>query len=249
VISEKHAEIFLSDGTKIILRLRDKDALFNNFSTSNSRFYFLFNEVGGDNSTIDIPTTDGEFPIPGTWHELKFYLKMNTPGSTDGIVKMWLDGVNFINDSTADIRGSSSKTFGAYSRSVYFFGNIQHPNGGSFTAPGAGNEWDRTIDDVWVWTTNQSSLDSQFPLIPIVYLSNSSSFGSGPTDKLNGDSEFVRQKVGGSATSDLGFMSWTDTQMKFQVVLGAISISSPVYLYVTNWSGETNSTGYLVYNP
>ena len=53
-----------------------------------------------------------------------------------------------------------------------------------------------------------------------------------------------RQKVGGSAFGEYGFRSWSNSQFKFEVNTAGLNTSEPVYLYVTNWEGKTNSIGY-----
>ncbi len=77
-----------------------------------------------------------------------------------------------------------------------------------------------------------------------IFLSNSSTWGAGVADRWNGDATFVRQKVGGSDSADYGFKSWSNTEFKFEVNLSDIDTYKPVYLYVTSWNGETNSSGY-----
>ncbi len=245
LVSEKHVEIFLSNGKKMVIIIDNAAQQVNAyFSPANSRFFPICGETGGNSLTVDTPTSDGEFPKPGLWHEMKFYFKLNTPGKVDGIAKMWLDGKQFLNDYSVDFRGSSTATFfGSSSGRLHFFGNIQTPGSGSFTAPGAGNEWDRSLDDVWLWTTNMPQLDNQFPLIGCAYLSNQNTWSGGPTDKLNGNSNFVRQSIGGTTDADMGFKSWTNNQLKFKANLTGLNTSKPLYLYVTNWDGETNATG------
>lgn len=245
---EKEMEIWMDDNTKMYIVNRYVDQYGATFSPQSMRSYISF-ETGGSWSTVDSPNANGAIPFGGKWYEVKFYLKLNTPGATDGIVKIWINGQLTINDTTVNLRGSNSNLFGGGTLGrglVYFFGNLQWGGTAKFTPIGVGNEWDRMVDDVWVWRSNQSQLDSQFPLIPVVYLSNQSTWGTGPTDKLNGDSNFVRQKVGGTDSANLGFKSWSDTGFKFVVDRGSVDTSKAVYMYVTNWSGQTNSAGYLV---
>ena len=40
---------------------------------------------------------DRMYLIPGKWHELKTYIKMNTPGKEDGKIISWLDGKEAVN--------------------------------------------------------------------------------------------------------------------------------------------------------
>lgn len=244
LVSEKSMELFLSNGTKMVILGKDNDKNFNTFSPRNVRYFPVF-ETGGDSNSVDSPTIDGEFKTPGKWSEVKFYFKLNTPGQSDGIIKMWMDGKLFINDNTANLRGNNIITFGGSSGYglIYFFGNIQSSTR-QFTKPGVGGEWDRSVDDVWVWQTNQPQFDSQFPMIPVVYLSNQATWGTGPADRLNGDANFIRQRVGGTASADVGFKSWLDNQFKFEVDTVGLDTGQPIYLYAINWSGNVNSSGY-----
>jgi hypothetical protein len=92
---------------------------------------------------------------------------------------------------------------------------------------------------------NYSSTDPTggiFPGVATVWLSNQSTWGSGPTDIINGDSNFVRQVVGGTVDAYLGFKSWSNISLKFKVNKG--SLTGSTYLYVTNWNGETNLSGF-----
>lgn len=43
----------------------------------------------------------------GTWHTVKQYYKLNTPGQADGIHRMWLDGVQVINNTAFQYRNNS----------------------------------------------------------------------------------------------------------------------------------------------
>jgi hypothetical protein len=104
--------------------------------------------------------------------------------------------------------------------------------------PNNGTEPNRYFDDVVIHTSDPG-YGSAF-----VYLSNQSIWGTGPTDILNGDANFIRQKVGGTDFADYGFKSWTDIKLKFEVSLGNLNQNLPIYLYVTNWQGQTNSKAF-----
>jgi hypothetical protein len=43
---------------------------------------------------------------PGTWHELQYRLKLNTPGSADGVLEYWVDGVKKAEYTDVNYRGS-----------------------------------------------------------------------------------------------------------------------------------------------
>jgi len=240
VYRHKFIEFFMSNGNKCHIQLEDQEhQTGDQFDPAQGRFFPTFGEIGGDSSTCDVPDADGEWPGENKWFEIKLHIKLNTLGETDGVFELWINGQQAINDSTVDMRGSNNITF--ENRAPYFFGNIQCPSSGVLTCPGSGEEWEERADDIFLWVSDQSSLDSVFPVVPCVYLSNESSWGDGPSDILNGDATFVRQKVGG--TSDLGFRSWSDTGFQFEVNTSGLNTSAPIYLYSYDWSGAHNSDG------
>jgi hypothetical protein len=42
----------------------------------------------------------------GVWHELLLHLELNTPGSADGVIEMWIDGVQRMSHAGVNLRGS-----------------------------------------------------------------------------------------------------------------------------------------------
>lgn len=52
---------------------------------------------------------DRMYLVPGQWHELKTYIKMNTPGKEDGKIISWLDGKEAVN---INLRFRKDNSFG-----------------------------------------------------------------------------------------------------------------------------------------
>lgn len=50
----------------------------------------------------------GKAFTPGAWHTIKQYYKLNTPGSANGIHRMWLDGTQIVNNTSFSYRNNSS---------------------------------------------------------------------------------------------------------------------------------------------
>ena len=51
----------------------------------------------------------GSTPVvaqPGTWHEVEYHLRLNTPGSADGVLDVWVDDVKTISRQDVNFRGS-----------------------------------------------------------------------------------------------------------------------------------------------
>ncbi|MFC1533100.1 hypothetical protein ACFL7M_07035 [Thermodesulfobacteriota bacterium] len=178
----------------------------------------------------------------GKWHEVKIYMKLNTwtggSPNEDGVVKGWVDGIKIIDDESVIL----SSTVGDKFDYVNLIGNWSGGTDEVNFQPG--EEFYVSIDDVFINFSETDPTGGIFPGVACVYISNNATWGIGPVDKLNGDSNFIRQKVGGSDPADYGFKSWNNSQLKIEVNLGSLDIYEPVYLYVTNWAGETNSDGY-----
>jgi hypothetical protein len=71
---------------------------------------------------MTIPSNDRVYLIPDTWHTLKTYVKMNTPGLEDGKIICWSNGVEVVN---LDIRFRKDMSFGIdqFKFTTYFGGN------------------------------------------------------------------------------------------------------------------------------
>jgi hypothetical protein len=176
----------------------------------------------------DASCSDYNIPDNNKWAWVKVHIDFNT-GSGDGVMEVWADGVQIVEQTTLSYGDTKLGR-------MKFGGNNSGRNDGSFFTPNNNENMTFDYDDVVI-----SSTEPKAPAC--VYLSNKATWGSGVTDRWNGDANFVRQKVGGSAAADYGFKSWSDIQMKFEVNLGTLDIYQPVYLYVTNWDGETNANG------
>lgn len=196
----------------------------------------------------DYRSSDPQWPGQGKWIEVKVHLKMNTwtggSANENGMVQVWIDGTQVIDDNTVVISDQENDKI-SYMRLRSNWSGGTASFGGSGEGIPAGEERYITYDDVLI---NYSGIDPTagvFPGIASVYLSNQSSWGSGSVDELNGDPNFIRQNIGGLDPADYGFKSWSDTQFKFEVNLTGLNTDQDIYLYVTNWDGQTNENGYV----
>lgn len=189
-------------------------------------------------------TNKGLWNGRGRWQEVKVYMKMNTwtggAPNSDGIVKIWVDGINIVDDTSVSISGTNGDKFSK----LYLIANW---SGGTAALNfQSGQEFNVSIDDVLI---NYSSIDPTggiFPSTAAVYLSNQSNWNNGSSDKINGDSNFIRQIVGGANIGEYGFNSWSNNQLKFKINTSGLNVSNPIYLYIVNWNGEANPQGYQI---
>ncbi len=181
----------------------------------------------------------------GKWIQIKIHLKMNTwtngQANSNGVVQVWINGKNIINNTSVILSNTEGDQF--YKRQL-------RSNWSGTTASELGfqdgEEFFVSYDDILINYSSQDPLNGVFPGIACVFLSNSPTWGSGPDDKLNGDAQFIRQVVGGTGSDEMGFNSWADDEFKFKVNLDGLNSEQPIYLYVTNWDGQTNPSGYKI---
>lgn len=82
----------------------------NSSSAPNEWIGYMYNPTKA-NSCGDNVQSDTSF-VAGQWHRIKQYYKMNTPGSNDGVHRMWIDNqlvferTNFVYRSAADVNVS-----------------------------------------------------------------------------------------------------------------------------------------------
>jgi hypothetical protein len=187
-----------------------------------------------------------QYPGPGRWIEIKVHLKMNTwtggSANADGIVQAWIDGVQYINDATVVLSDTEGDQFLGVQLRSNWSGNTAQ------LGFQPGEEFFVTYDDVLINYSSVDPTNGEFPGVACVYLSDQSTWGSGPTDKLNGDQHFVRQKVGGSGDAEIGFKSWSDNQFKYELDRGAFPAQGYLYLYVFNWDGEVNQAEHKIWS-
>jgi hypothetical protein len=98
---------------------------------------------------------------PGTWQKLKLHTILNTPGSANGVVQLWVDGVLAIDVSNANIRQNVG-TWGAHGFGYYIVNTYTTPNddGG-----GNGVQWH---DDVYIGLTDPDSAPPAAPQLRAV---------------------------------------------------------------------------------
>ena len=215
-------------GCKNTVMLTNGSAYWGSISRTS---WGMSTECGGNLLSGHVNDSTSWFTNPGHWQEHKIRYDISA-----GVFKYWLNG-NLIQNNNSASFGQSG--LGC----VQLFSNVATSNH-AFSMSGSDSEWPRYMDDVLIWNSYQSALDSQFPVVPAVYLSNSRTFTLTDHDQiLNGTSAFVRQRVGGSATADLGFKSWTNSQIKFEVNLGSLNTGQTIYVYSYDWSGNI-SAGY-----
>lgn len=168
------------------------------------------------------------YPGSDKWQEIKIRVKVN---GASGIYQEWIDGTQVINLNPVNI-GSTNVGW------IRFGANF---SGGTTDFLSVGQSMNEDWSSLAISTADPGS-------VAAVFLSNSSTWGSyavGSVNWTNGTSTYVRQAVGGTGSSERGYNAWSNTNLQFKVNLGSLS-SSPLYLYVTNWTGETNSAGYLL---
>jgi len=90
-------------------------------------------------------TTYGEL-FDGSWHRVVYRLKMNTPGSANGILQMWIDGTQRTNATQLTWIGAGGKAVGWNQFGLGGNGN------NTFNASKPSEQW-YSIDDVVVSTT------------------------------------------------------------------------------------------------
>jgi len=198
------------------------------------------NDYPNYDDSVQAGASCSDYHMPSSisyWMRVEYMIDVNSQGNSDGEIRYYLDkgsglvllyqktGVS-CGEGTDDLATDYVKIGGNFSGTQQYFLTADNNENVTFD-----------YDDIVISTTE--------PNAPAcVYLSNQSVWGSGVSDRWNGDSDFVRQKVGGSDSADYGFKSWSDTGCKFEVNLSGLSTIDTIYLYVTNWSGETNSNGY-----
>ncbi len=71
---------------------------------------------------MNIPSDDRVYLTPDTWHTLKTYIKMNTPGQEDGKVICWFNGTEVVN---LNLRFRKDMSFGIdqFKFTTFFGGN------------------------------------------------------------------------------------------------------------------------------
>jgi len=196
-----------------------------------------------DDTDDNIPAMNC-FPGTNKIFEVKVWQKLNT--FTDGVsdgnaeAQLYINGVKVFDlaDHVAFGARHLTNELNAIIDQIEVGGNI---SGGSDEWFEPGQKCYRYFDDFAVDGTDEPKS------IPCVYLSNSATWGSGVTDRWNGDATFKRQVVGGLST--LGLNTWSDTGFTYQQDTTGLETGQSVYLYVTNWDGETNTDGFLVSSP
>lgn len=71
---------------------------------------------------MNTPSDDRVYLTPDTWHTLKTYVKMNTPGKEDGKIICWFNGIEVVN---LDLRFRKDMSFGIgqFKFTTFFGGN------------------------------------------------------------------------------------------------------------------------------
>lgn len=114
--------------------------------------YSYFAEKANGGSRVDGDCGDGKRIFTGlkddTWYTVRQYIKMNTPGQKDGVVVMWINGIETYRDTKAMIRnaGKGNLKINALIMNTY--------RGGSRTDPVWHSPRDEYafFDDFVVWT-------------------------------------------------------------------------------------------------
>ena len=182
----------------------------------------------------------------GKIYQIKIHVKLNTftDGSpnADGVVECWVDDTKVIDDNTVILIETEGTTISRY---VIRSNWSQSPAQGPPDALGFGEneEYYLAYSNVLLNLSSTDPSGGVFPAVPCLYLSNSATWGDGPTDKLNGDASFVRQVIG-ETTGDLGLDAWGNTQVTFQKNTNGLNTEQTIYAYVLSPTGEVNATGF-----
>lgn len=115
------------------------DAIDTNLSAGTLRVYIETTDSGTDyaiprmiigrgESTVFYDANSSYNMASGAWHKIEAYLVNNTVGSSNGILRMWIDGVQVLNVSDATYRTDASVHFGAVAVGPWMSSSGQGPN-------------------------------------------------------------------------------------------------------------------------
>ena len=111
--------------------------------------------------------TGGPVPSSTKWDQVEIEIKLNTPGVSDGLVRLWVDGTLYIERTNLQLRGptpTSVNSQGLINSSTYNFNTAQY-----FVQCGLGSLYlDRlAVGNTRIGlTTGQTSSDTTAPNIP-----------------------------------------------------------------------------------
>ena len=246
---EKLIRLFDSDITSCIGYINAKTLVWSGGSNCGTHMIPLWqsdrnhtNDYPAYNSTAETSCSDYQFPSSiDKWMRIVIMLDPSSNGAIDGEIRYYLDtgtGLKLLHQATGIATGQ-----GTESQSLDWAQILNNHSSTQqyFLTANQNENVSEDVDDIVI-----SNKQPDAPAT--VYLSNNSTWGSGVTDRWNGDANFIRQKVGGTVQAEKGFGSWSDTGFKFEANLDALDNSNGIYLYVTNWDGETNETGYQLVN-
>ena len=108
--------------------------------------YQMFCGAWGNNSNCSVDFgTHSERPIPtGRWVKLGFWVKLNTPGKSDGHARLYLDDSLLISNSDVDLRGRDTRGINY----LWIGGNYSMLAAGGLRCSGH-----RYIDDIKIYRT------------------------------------------------------------------------------------------------
>jgi hypothetical protein len=176
--------------------------------------------------------SDLEWTGPDKWNEIKYHIKLQD-GSND-LFEWWLNGKRIMKLANINLDSDNNNE---YISGIQFAANFSGPIATSFLNSIEEYE-DR--DDMVVSKSDPGS-------VAAVFLSNNSNWNGlavGTLEWCNGTNMYVRQIVGGTDDHQIGYGGWTNESLKFQINTQGLDTEQPIYLYVTNWNGETNENGF-----
>jgi len=100
-----------------------------------------------------------------TWGQIETHFLANTPGSSNGILQMWLNGVQVLNltnynfNGSVDMTGMGVQAGGYYTKNVWT-NNGQPPNSGGTCSSGIGEGSEVLTPSGWIGTFNASPLNA-----------------------------------------------------------------------------------------
>ena len=197
----------------------------------------IYSSGGGEGTCLEPVGNDcnycenSQWTGPDIWGEYLIHVILRS-GPND-VFEWWINGESVMSLSGIELDSDGSNE---YVTGVQFGPNFS-----------AGTRWLNTPEepedreDMVISSTDPGS-------VAAVFLSNDEAWGDfsvGSVEWNNGNNNFIRQNVGGTGPDEKGFQSWSNNQFKFEVdTLGLAS--EPIFLYVTDWNGETNNQGYLL---
>ena len=111
---------------------------------------------------VDKATNSEMKPRAGRWYCIEEELVLNTPGQEDGIMRLWINGNLLLNNTSANVRGTSTQQMNR----MWFGGNYSNSNAGRNPTPDPARPSYRYMDDFIVTTGERIGCLGEVDIIP-----------------------------------------------------------------------------------